>query len=240
MGKTVIIYEDEPALRQQLEYVFYAIREDFLLLASFSQPGDVIEHLSLYKPDIAIMDIQMDQDDDGLQGLYKIKQSNPDVKVMMLTTFDADDKVFNAICLGADGYMLKTDFSSQQLPHEAMRKSLKILFGGGAYLTPSVAKRILKLFSDRSIADKIIRVRERFQAVFQDEGKAHSKSPGLTKMQIIVLKKIIDGKSTAEIARELVLKENTINTHIKGIYGVLEVHSRTQAIKKALEKRWID
>jgi len=83
--------------------------------------------------------------------------ANPDIKVMMLTTFDVDDKVFNAICLGADGYMLKTDFASQ-MPHEAMRKSLRTIFEGGAYLTPSVAKRILNLFSDATIADKIKKV----------------------------------------------------------------------------------
>ncbi|MEP6796378.1 MAG: response regulator transcription factor [Saprospiraceae bacterium] len=239
MGKTVIAYEDEPTLRTQLENIFYAIREDFLLLASYGEPSDVLQHLVSYKPNVVIMDIQMDEEEDGLNALYKIKKANPEMKVMMLTTFDVDDKVFKAICLGADGYMLKSDFSSHQVPHEAMRRSLRVLFDGGAYLTPKVAKQILSLFADHTIADRILDIRERFQAIFQKESAIESKRPHLTKMQIAVLKKIVEGKSTPEIARELELKENTINTHIKAIYTALGVHSRAKAVKKAIEERWI-
>jgi DNA-binding NarL/FixJ family response regulator len=239
MVKTVIAYEDEPALRKQLENVFYALREEFSLVGSFSEPNQVLDHLLIYKPDIVIMDIAMNDDDDGLTALNKIKNTNPDVRVMMLTTFDVDDKIFNAICLGADGYMLKTDFSSDQLPHEAMRKSIRIILEGGAYLTPSVAKRILNLFSDQSIAEKINKVKERFQAIFKRDSILNQVTPGLTRMQTVVLQKIIDGKSTAEIARELDLKENTINSHIKGIFNILEVHSRAKAIRKALEEKWV-
>jgi DNA-binding NarL/FixJ family response regulator len=181
------------------------------------------------------MDIQMNGDEDGLHALYKIKKANPNMKVMMLTTFDVDDKIFKAICLGADGYMLKSDFSSQQVPHEAMRKSLRVLFDGGAYLTPKVAKQILRLFADHTIADRILDVRDRFQAMFQRESTIDAKRPHLTKMQMAVLKKIVEGKSAPEIARELELKENTVNTHTKAIYLSLGVHSRAKAVKKAVE-----
>jgi DNA-binding NarL/FixJ family response regulator len=239
MGKTVIAYEDEPALRTQLENVFYAIREDFLLLASFEEPTDVLQHLLTHKPHVVLMDIQMNEEEDGLNALYKIKKANPDMKVMMLTTFDVDDKIFKAICLGADGYMLKSDFSSQQVPHEAMRKSLRVLFDGGAYLTPKVAKQILRLFADHTIADRIFDVRDRFHAIFQRESAIDVKRPHLTKMQMAVLKKIVEGKSTPEIARELELKENTVNTHTKAIYLELGVHSRAKAVKRAMEERLV-
>ncbi len=239
MIKTVLAYEDDPSLRKQLEYVFYAIRDEFVLLDSFPEPSSVVDHINSRKPDIVIMDIEMDNEDDGLTALFKIKSVKPDTKVMMLTTFDIDDKIFNAICLGADGYMLKTDFSSHQLPHEAMRKSLKIILDGGAYLTPSVAKRILNLFSDVSIAEKINKVKDRFQSIFNRETKNTNTTSGLTRMQTVVLQKIIDGNSTSEIARELHLTENTINSHIKAIYGALEVHSRTKAVKKAIEEKWL-
>ena len=239
MSKAVIAYEDEPVLRKQLENVFYAIREEFNLLQSFPRAADVEEHVREFKPDIVIMDIQMDGEDDGLYGLYKIKRAFPNTKVMMLTTFDIDDKIFNAICLGADGYMLKSDFSTHQIPHEAMRKSLRTIFDGGAYLTPSVAKQILRLFADISIADKINSVKEKFRNVFSRPADAGKESNGLTRMQTIVLKKIIDGHSTAEIADQLQLSENTINSHIKAIYNILEVHSRSMAIRKALEEKWV-
>ena len=84
MGKTVIAYEDEPALRTQLENVFYALREEFSLLDTFPNPKNVVDHLSDYKPDIVIMDIQMDGEDDGLFALCRIKNTDPKMKVMML------------------------------------------------------------------------------------------------------------------------------------------------------------
>src|SRR5690606_15017435 len=112
---------------------------------------------------------------------------------LVLTMFDADQKVFNAICLGADGYMLKTDFSGQQLPHEALRKSLRMIFDGGAYLTPTVALQIMKLFTDQSFGDKVRHVKDHFQAVFQrKDARPVVDGKRLTKMQSIVLQHIID------------------------------------------------
>jgi DNA-binding NarL/FixJ family response regulator len=240
MAKTVIAYEDDPALRKQLESVFYALREEYDLIATFPNPIGITAELNVYKPEIVLMDLQMLEEDDGLVALYKVKQTAPSIKVLVLTMFDADQKVFNAICLGADGYMLKSDFSSYQMPHEAIRRSLKTIFEGGAYLTPSVAKQIMKLFSDLSLADKMKKVKDRFQAIFQKEsGGAKYKASGLTKMQTLVLEKIIDGKTTAQMAKEMELSENTVNSHIKAIYSTLEVHSRALAIRKAIENKWV-
>ena len=240
MAKKVIAFEDDPALRAQLESVFYSIREEYDLQATFPNPLGLEQALKDYKPEVVLMDLQMLEDDDGLVALYKIKQVAPNIRVLVLTMFDADQKVFNAICLGADGYMLKSDFSSYQLPHEAMKKSLKTIFEGGAYLTPSVAKQILKLFSDLSIADKMKKVKDRFQALFASDGTGSKfSSSGLTRMQIAVLQKIIDGKTTPQMAREMDLSENTINSHIKAIYSTLEVHSRALAVKKAIEQKWV-
>lgn len=240
MAKNIIAYEDDPALRKQLENVFYTIRDEYNLIATFPNPIGIIAELNVYKPDVVLMDLQMLEEDDGLTALYKIKQNVPHIKVLVLTMFDADQKVFNAICLGADGYMLKSDFSSYQVPHEAMRKSLNTIFEDGAYLTPSVAKQIMKLFTDQSIADKIKRVKDQFQALFTaDLSSKKFKPSGLTRMQTQVLQKIIDGKTTSQMAREMEITENTVNSHIKAIYRILEVHSRALAIKKAIEHRWV-
>jgi len=235
----VIIYEDEPALRNHLQKVFYSIREEFHLLDSFPHADEVLDHLSTFQPDVIIMDIQMKSDDDGLFALYKIKNTGGHTKVMMLTMFDADEKVFNAICLGADGYMLKTDFSSYAFPQEAIRKSLNIIFDGGAYLTPSVAKQILNLFTNQFIGEMIEKVKWRFNTIFKNESNSKNVVARLTEKQMIVLREISDGKTTTEIANSLGISENTVNTHIKAIYSVLEVHSRAKAIKKAIEFRLI-
>ena len=135
--------------------------------------------------------------------------------------------------------MLKSDFSSYRTPHEAIRKCLKTIFDGGAYLTPSIAKQILELFSNRTIADLIQNVKVRFNTMLKNQSNTKNARNGLTRMQMAVLQKIVEGKSTSEIANELFLSENTINTHIKNIYSALEVHSRASAIKKAIEQKLI-
>ena len=240
MARTVIAYEDDPALRNQLESVFFSLRDEYHLVATFPDPTKILSALKHYKPEIVLMDLQMLEEDDGLVALYKIKQKAPDIKVLVLTMFDADHKVFNAICLGADGYMLKSDFSSYSLPREAMRRSLHVIFDGGAYLTPSVARQIMQLFNDHRIADRVQKVREAFQAIFKkNKGSSRLQASGLTPMQIQVLQGIIDGKTTAQMARDMHLSEHTINSHIRAIYANLGVHSRALAIRKAIENKWI-
>ncbi len=238
MFRKVLAYEDDPALRKQLESVFFSIRKEYHLLATFPNATGIMDELNQYQPDVVLMDLQMLEDDDGLVALYKIKQTMPQIKVLVLTMFDADQKIFNAICLGADGYMLKTDFSSHQLPHLAMRKSLATIFDGGAYLTPTVARQIMKLFTDQSITERIKKVRSRFHLIFQkDAARKTFREAGLPRMQSAVLEKIIDGKSTSEIAGELEISENTVNSHIKAIYATLGVHSRAMVIKKIMQHK---
>ena len=158
----------------------------------------------------------------------------------MLTTFDNDDKIFNAICLGADGYMLKTDLVNH-LPHVILRQSLNIIFSDGAYLTPAVAKKILYLFRDIGIGDKIQQVVNRFSHVLSNYKKPKSKHSAykLTPAQLIVIQRIADGKTVVQIAKEQNVSENTISTHIKAVYRELEVHTRGEAVRKAYEEKLI-
>ncbi len=240
MAKHVLVYEDDIAFQNQFRSVFYSIREEYLLLDVFSNTTGLEEHIRMHHPDIILMDIQMDEDDEGIVALYRIKNLFPHIKVMMLTSFDVDETIFQAMCLGADGYMLKTDFTSSfQLPHETLRKSLRVIFDGGAYMTPSVAKRVLNFFSNPSLPQFITTVKDRFSHIFKRKENGSGAEAGLTKKQLIVLKKLAEGKTTSEISVEMELSENTINTHIKGIYCVLEVHNRTSAIKKAIEAKII-
>jgi DNA-binding NarL/FixJ family response regulator len=269
MVKNIIAFEDDGALRQQLEKIFFPIRQEFHLINTFPDARQVLEHVKTYKPEAVLMDIQMLDDDDGLVALYQIKQHFPEVKVMMLTMFDNDDKIFNAICLRADGYMLKSDFSSAQIPHEAIRKSLNIIFNNGAYLTPTVAKQILKLYQDETIGDKIKNVKKRFKEIIHKLNNPTTKEMAyqLTKTQIIILQKLVEGKTSAEIAaerfietapkrakreqkkkeklaegdtyKEPVPSEDTVNTHIQLIYQKLGVHNRAKAITKAIEEKLV-
>jgi DNA-binding NarL/FixJ family response regulator len=241
MAKKVIAYDDEPSLRKHLESIFYPIRQEFNLAATFPHAEDVLRHIETYKPDIILLDIEFkEQDDDGLIALYNIKKRFPEQHVLMLTTFDHDEKVFNALCLKADGYMLKTDFVNN-VAHEFMRRSLNIILSGGAYITPSIAKKILLLFQDNSIGTKIQTVVERFKNIFSQSNrpKKHNDMAiyNLKPIQIEILEDIVAGKTTPKIAQERGIPENTINHHIKGIFRELEVHTRAQAVSKAIEER---
>jgi DNA-binding NarL/FixJ family response regulator len=241
MNKQVIAYDDEGTLRKQLEGLFYPLKAEYTLAATFAHADLVLEHIKIYKPDVILLDIDMRQnEEDGLMALYAIKKHHPDQKVMMLTTFDNDDKVFNAICLGADGYMLKTDFINH-IPQEVMRRSLNIIFSDGAYLTPAVAKKILHLFRDVQIGEKVQKVIARFTNIFNQSKspKQQNMAYKLTKTEMLTLEDIAEGKTAIQIAKERGVKETTIYTHIKAIYRELEVHTRGEAIRKAIEERLV-
>lgn len=238
MSKQVIAYDDELSMRNQLTNVFRALRNEYDLILTFPNAVDVLTHIKQYKPDIIFLDIEMrENDEDGLMALYQIKNKYPNQIVMMLTTFDNDDKIFNAICLGADGYMLKSDFI-KNMPIEVMRRSLSIIFSDGAYLTPAVAKKILHLFRDATISVKVQKIVDKFKKLISQPKKMQGNDMEyqLKDIQIQILEDIVAGKKSSEIALERDMPENTVNHHIKGIYRELEVHSRAQAVRKAIEE----
>jgi DNA-binding NarL/FixJ family response regulator len=241
--KTIIAYEDDSALRHQLESIFYAIRQDFYLAKTFADAQNVISDIETHKPDAILMDIQMLDEDDGLVALYQIKQYDPTIKVMVLTMFDTDDKIFNAICLKADGYMLKSEFSAGHIPHIILRKSLNLIFEGNPHITPSVAAKILRLFTDESVSDKIRRVKSFFQHLLIQRinpNKAYMKYK-FTKTQVVVLEKIVEGKTTHDIAHEMNISENTVNTHIKAVYHVFvpAVFCSKNCLPKRISKNYV-
>lgn len=240
MIKQVIAYDDDALLRNELEKMFRPLRTYFNLVSTFPNAIEVLEHIKTFKPDIILLDIDMSgNDDDGLIALHKIKKYNSEQKVMMLTTFDNDDKVFNAMCLGADGYMLKTDFV-HQVAHEFMLRSLRIIFSDGAYLTPSIAKKIILAFRDKNIADRIQAVIERFNMLFiKSKNIIKNDMYTLKPIHVEILEAIAEGKTSPQIAQDKDIPENTINHYIKEIFKALEVHTRARAIKKALEERII-
>jgi len=240
MQRRLLIYEDDDDLRRQLTNLVYALRGEFELAGAFADISQLETQLSQLQPHVVVMDIQLQGDDDGILALYLIKKRFQAIRVLMLTMFDTDDKVFNSICLGADGYMLKSDFTSRQLPQDALRKAIRTLYEGGAYITPSIARKIIRLFSENELQDRIQSVRQRFQDWFSTRSdEKPSSAYRLTPAQHGILKQIATGRQTREIARDLGISENTVNTHIKAIYSELEVHSRTMALRKALEARLI-
>ncbi|HNB81691.1 MAG TPA: response regulator transcription factor [Chitinophagaceae bacterium] len=180
---------------------------DIELCAVYRNTKDIIRHIEYFQPDIVLMDIDMPEQN-GLEGLRIIRSAGIDCTVIMLTVFDDNDRVFHAIRLGALGYILKTSTPEKILT--AIREANE----GGAPITPSVAKQVLKLFTP---------------AIHQTSDVLH-----LTTREHEVLNLLVQGFSYKMASSELKIGIETFRYHIKNIYSKLHVNSKSEAVAKAL------
>ena len=163
------------------------------------------------KPNVILLDVQL-PGSDGISSLPKIRSLAPDSKVIILTAFDESEKIYNAICAGASGYLLKSAVSDEIV------YAINEVLEGGAPMTPSVASRVLKQFSELSVPPK------------------SSFDHRLTKREIYILSLMADGFIKKEIAGQLNISQHTVNSHIRSIYDKLHVHTNTAAVAKAIRE----
>jgi DNA-binding NarL/FixJ family response regulator len=160
-------------------------------------------------PDVVLMDINL-PGMSGLDGIREAKAVAPELAVVVLTVFDDNEKIFAAICAGADGYLLKST------PPSKLLESLGDIVEGGAPMNPQIARKVLDLFGGRIMP---------------------SSDYQLTERERTILKLLVDGHPKRQIAEELFLSFHTIDTHLRNIYTKLHVHSRSAAVAKALKER---
>jgi DNA-binding NarL/FixJ family response regulator len=149
----------------------------------------------------------------GIDGIRALRDRLPDVPILALTVYDSDDQVFRALCAGASGYLLKNT------PPARLLESLREVAAGGAPMSPEVARRVLRLFRE---------FRPPVQASYH-----------LTPQEHELLKLLVDGHHKKTAAAELGISVNTVSFHLKHIYEKLQVHSKTEAVAKALRERLI-
>lgn len=149
----------------------------------------------------------------GIDGIRELRARLPDVPILALTVYDSDDQVFRALCAGASGYLLKNT------PPARLLDSLREVAAGGAPMSPEVARRVLRLF--REFTPPV-------QASYR-----------LTPQEHELLKLLVDGHHKKTAAAELGISINTVSFHLKHIYEKLQVHSKTEAVAKALRERLI-
>ena len=160
--------------------------------------------------DLILMDIEMPVLG-GIEATEKIKKKYPQIKIVMLTVFNTDENIFNAIKAGADGYLLK------EVGPDALYKGILDTLNGGAAMTPSIALRTLRLLRNPIAIDNISAQEEVF----------------LTNREIEVLEQLSKGLSYTMIAENLFLSPSTVRKHIENIYTKLQVHSKLEAVQKA-------
>lgn len=205
----VAIIEDQREIREGLR-VLVDGAPGFRCTGAYVCIEEALDVLAASQPDIAIVDIGL-PGMSGIEGIRRLKQAQPELVVLMLTVYDDDRRIFDAVCAGACGYLLKTT------PPAKLVESLTEARDGGAPMSPTVARRVLDLFRQFQPPD-------------------HS-DYGLTAHEIRLLKLLVEGNNFSSAARELGVTVHTISFHMRSIYEKLQVHSKSEAVAKALRQR---
>ncbi|MBK8143341.1 MAG: response regulator transcription factor [Chitinophagaceae bacterium] len=207
----VMLYEDNPQLREGLTMLIEG-SEGFTVLASFKNCNNVSSEVEAFKPDVILMDIDM-PGVNGIEGLKIIRQHNQEVKVLMLTVFDDNKNVFEALKSGANGYVLK------KTPPAKLLEYILEAASGGAPMTSSVATQVLKMFSEVQVP----------------QGEDYN----LSDREKEVLQHLVNGYSYKMIASDMFIAIDTVRSHIKKIYEKLHVNSKSEAVAKAFKDKII-
>jgi len=195
------IIEDNPQYRQTLSIILQ-LDESFRLIHKLKNCNDMMQLFTEEKPDVVIMDIDL-PGISGIQGVWELRQEWPDIKVLVLTVFEDDEKIFGAIKAGANGYMLKKD-SPQKII-----ESIQSINMGESAMNGLIASKVLEYFYSE-----------------QKKTTASLDKTNLTQREKEVLQLLIKGLSYKEIAANCFISVLTLNSHIKNIYQKLNVHSR--------------
>jgi DNA-binding NarL/FixJ family response regulator len=213
MSLRIAIFDDNRNIRESIAMLLDT-QADFHVVGTFAHVLDCLEELRRCKPDVVLMDIEM-PGMTGIEAVRLICKEFPNIPVLMQTVFEDDERVFDSICAGASGYILKSFLNTRLI--DAIRE----LQYGGSPMSPSIARKVLnKLQSDIAAAP----------AVSTQDYK-------LTPREKEVLGFVVNGLSYKMIASEMGISYETVRSHIKKIYEKLHVASLTEAVAKAIHQR---
>lgn len=219
----VLIAEDQEIIRQSLE-IMLSNKPDIQIVGTAENGREAIRLTRKLLPDVILMDIRMPELD-GVQCIEVIKEALPQIKIIVLTTFDDDEYVFNALKNGASGYLLK-GISVGELV-----EAIKIVYNGGALINPNIAVKVFKFFSQMANADYRVNVSE-------------SAVKDLSKNELKIIQFIGMGMSNKEITEKLKFSEGTIRNYISSILSKLNLRDRTQiaiyAVQTGLTMKKVD
>jgi DNA-binding NarL/FixJ family response regulator len=207
MTVRVLIADDQELVRTGFRKILES-EPDLEVVAEAADGGEAVEAALLHRPDVVLMDVRMPRLD-GIEATRKIAGTT---RVLMLTTFDLDEYVFEAIRAGASGFLLK------DTPADELVRAIHVIAAGEALLAPSITRRLVEEFARRP------RASERPAAVAD-----------LTPRELEVLGLVARGLSNHEIATELVVGDATVKTHVARILQKLDLRDRVQAVVLAYE-----
>lgn len=208
----VAIFEDNKLVRDALEAILSGT-PGFICTGTFSEVNNIERDIRRTEPDVVLMDIEM-PGRDGIEATRMMHDLFPEIKVVIQTVFNDSDKIFNALCAGASGYILKNDPPSRQI--EAVQEVYK----GGAPMSPSIAKKVLQFFSHKNVI-----------LVAPEKVDYH-----LSEREKEILTLVTEGVNLRTIAERTFISYETVRTHVKKIYKKLHVVSRSEAVMKARQQ----
>ena len=211
MIANIVIYEDNVALRESVVSLLQ-LSNEFNVLDAFGHCREVGEQIRKLKPELVLMDIEL-PGMSGIEAVRKIRKFNKRVQIIMLTVFDDNENIFNALSAGANGYLLKKNIS------EKLLDSIKEVMAGGAPMSPSIARKII--------------------GHVRKQPKVKTTDYQLTEREKEILDSLASGNSFKLIANELNISLDTVRTHIKHIYDKLHVRSQIEAVCKAYREKLV-
>lgn len=211
MSVKVAIYEDNDILRETLSYLVMGT-EALELTGAWPNPVGITDHCALNKPDVILMDIDMPEMT-GIEATAIVKERFPTVNIMILTIFKDKDKVFEALCAGATGYLLKKSSAVQII------EAIQELDRGGSPMSGEIARKVLEFFTVSPVG----------------KGNGYELSARETE----ILKHLVNGLSYKMIADASHITISTVQFHIKSIYRKLHVNSKSEAIIKTIREKLI-
>jgi DNA-binding NarL/FixJ family response regulator len=204
----VAIIDDHQQFRECLEFLLNNT-SGYRCIGSFRSMEEALEKIRFNLPDVALVDIGL-PGMSGVEGVRVLKERHPSLLMLMNTVYDDDERIFQALCAGASGYLLKKTTPAKLL------ESLQEAIAGGAPMSPEVARRVLALFRE----------------VRAPEQGNHD----LTPHELRLLKLLVEGHSYRTAATTLGVSVKTISFHLQKIYEKLQVHSKSEAVAKAFRK----
>jgi DNA-binding NarL/FixJ family response regulator len=211
METGIIIYEDNGSLRESLANLV-TFSKDLLLLGQWPNVQNVEEQVKEFMPDVILMDIDM-PGINGIEAVKKIRIFNRQVNIIMLTVFDDNRHVYEAICAGASGYLLKKNISDK------LTDAITEVRNGGAPMSPGIAKMVI--------------------GHLQQLPQLQDNKYELTPREKEILSSLSKGNSYKLIAAAFNISIDTVRTHIKNIYEKLQVHTQTEAVSKAVNEKLV-
>lgn len=212
MPAKILLYDDSEILRVSMKALI-ADQPDLELLAAMPNAETIETDIKELKPDVVLMDIDMPAVN-GVQAVQRIRKINEHLPVIMLTIFDDNENIFNAICAGASGYILK-EYAIEEIP-----AAIRNVLTGGAPMTGIVATKVLKMVPRAKTAEQ--------------------EKANLSQKEAEILQFLANGHSYKMIASEMNMNIDTVRFNIKKIYDKLHVHSAKEAVSIAIKNKLIN